>query len=213
MKRFKNYFLLGFLLVIFVLISAISYVDAVSNNISDSVFRLHIIANSDSDEDQNLKYMVRNEILTYINQYGDSFNNKEDIINFINENNEEIQHIAQKNVYNNGYEYPVSIEVGNFSFPTKTYGDISLPAGYYDALRIKVGKATGQNWWCVMFPTLCFVDLTSGIVEDDSKEVLETSLDDEEYALISTQDSPTLNFKFKLLEMFETFNIGLAKNN
>lgn len=213
MKRFKNYFLLGFLLVIFVLISAISYVDAVSNNISDSVFRLHIIANSDSDEDQNLKYMVRNEILTYINQYGDSFNNKEDIINFINENNEEIQHIAQKSVYNNGYEYPVSIEVGNFSFPTKTYGDISLPAGYYDALRIKVGKATGQNWWCVMFPTLCFVDLTSGIVEDDSKEVLETSLNDEEYALISTQDSPTLNFKFKLLEMFETFNIGLAKNN
>ena len=88
---------------------------------------------------------------------------------------------------------------GNFEFPTKHYGDISLPSGFYDALRVEIGNAEGQNWWCVMFPPLCFVDITSGIVEEESKELLEDNLSEEEFALVSEDSSPQIKFKFKLL--------------
>ena len=89
----------------------------------------------------------------------------------------------------------------NFT-PTKTYGDISLPAGFYDALRVKIGKAEGQNWWCVMFPPLCFVDISSGVVPDDSKQIMEDSMSEEEFALVSDNSNPEIKFKFKLLEFF-----------
>ena len=83
--------------------------------------------------------------------------------------------IAKDTVEKQGYSYDVSVEIGNFSFPTKQYGDISLPAGFYDALEVKIGNAKGKNWWCVMFPPLCFVDVSSGIVPDNSKETLKNS--------------------------------------
>ena len=81
----------------------------------------------------------------------------------------------------------------------------------YDALRIEIGEAKGHNWWCVMFPTLCFVDVSSGTLDEDSKEVLESSLNDEEYELIS-DDSFVTNFKFKIVEFFEDVKIHLASN-
>ena len=94
--------------------------------------------------------------------------------------------IAKQTILDSGYSYDVNVKIGNFDFPTKKYGDISFPAGNYDALRVEIGKAEGQNWWCVMFPPLCFVDMTSGIVPDESKENLETALpSEEEYILIA----------------------------
>ena len=99
----------------------------------------------------------------------------------------------------NGYGYPVNIDIGNFEFPTKTYGDISLPAGYYDALKVEIGNASGQNWWCVMFPPLCFVDVSSGVVPDESKQIMQDNLSDEEYELISDNDSRDIKFKFSLI--------------
>ena len=89
--------------------------------------------------------------------------------------------------------------------------DISLPAGYYDALRVEIGEAKGQNWWCVMFPPLCFVDVSSGVVPDESKEVMEENLAEEEYALISDDSNNELQFKFKLIELFQEFGILTAK--
>ena len=211
MNKFKTFIILGILLFIYTLISALSYVQAVSTNISESVFRLHVIANSDSNEDQNLKYIVRDAILEYVNSNSNKFSSKEDVISFARNNLQEIKSLAQNVVYENGYKYPVNVEIGNFEFPTKSYGDISLPNGFYDALRVKIGDASGQNWWCVMFPPLCFVDVSSGIVDDSSKQVLEDNLEEEEYALVS-EDSGVIQFKFKLLEMFESFNMMLASN-
>ena len=104
-------------------------------------------------------------------------------------------------VKGNGYDYPVKINIGNFYFPTKNYGDISLPAGPYDALKVEIGEAKGQNWWCVMFPSLCFIDISSGIVNDEAKENLEENLDNESYNLISNTSTET-TFKFKLVEFF-----------
>ena len=107
----------------------------------------------------------------------------------------------------NGYNYDVNIRIGNFEFPTKTYGDISFPAGNYDALRIEIGEAQGQNWWCVMFPPLCFVDVTSGVVPDESKEVIKDNLNEEEYNLISDNESSDVKFKFSLIEFFKNITL------
>lgn len=211
-KKVKYSILVLFLLFLYVLVCAISYVDAVSTNLSDSVLRLHVIANSDSVEDQELKYKVRDNILNYMNSICADVTNKDDAIKIAENNLEVFKEIASNTIKENGYDYPVSVEIGNFSFPTKHYGDISFPSGYYDALRIKIGEASGQNWWCVMFPPLCFVDVSSGIVPDDSKEIMSNDLSSEEYALISNNDDSTINFKFKLVEWFENVKIMTAKN-
>ncbi len=206
----KRFLIVIILFSLFVFISALSYVDAVSEDISNSVFRLHVIANSDSDEDQSLKYKVRDKVLEYMNEIAKDCTSKEEVINLAYEYQDEFKQIAENVIKENGYDYDVNIKIGNFEFPTKYYGDISLPAGYYDALRIEIGKAEGQNWWCVMFPPLCFVDVTSGVVPDESKQIMQDNLGDEEYKLISDNESSDIKFKFSIVEFFK--NINFAKN-
>ena len=189
------------------LISAFFYVDAVSSDISNSVFRLHVIANSNSDEDQNLKYIVRDKVIEYMSSISQNASSKEEVIKIAKANLDKIQAIASQTIRENGYTYSVNVEVGNFSFPSKRYGDITLPPGYYDALRIKIGKAEGQNWWCVMFPPLCFVDVTSGVVPDESKEIMKENLSKEEFDLIS-KNSNEVKVKFKIVEVLQNFTIS-----
>ena len=205
-NKIKKITILTLLLALFIFINAIGYVSAISNNISDSIFRLHVIANSNSDEDQNLKYIVRDAVIDYVSS---TYNveTKTDLINSIDLNI--IKDIAEKTVLENGYSYPIEVEIGNFSFPTKAYGNITLPAGFYDALRIKIGNSEGKNWWCVMFPPLCFVDISTGVVPDSSKELLKENLENEEYSLIS-DNSDTVRFKFKIVEFFENINMKIA---
>lgn len=210
-SNIKRLLLLLLLLFIYIFICAFSYVSAVSTDIQDSVFRLHVIANSDSAEDQNLKYIVRDKVLEYINSISGNENSKEDVINLAKSNINEIQKIAENTINENGYNYSVKLNIGNFAFPTKTYGDISFPAGFYDALKIEIGEAKGQNWWCVMFPPLCFVDVTSGVVPEESKEVIKENLSEEEYELLS-ENSDDINFKFKIVEMFQNIGIKLAQS-
>ena len=209
---FYRVLLVILLLIVFVCFSAYSYVTAVSNGIADSVFRLHVIANSDSDEDQALKLKVRDSLLEYMNSLCSSTSSKEEAMRIANENIDDFTKIAQDVIYQNGYNYSVDVSVGSCDFPTKEYGDVSLPAGTYDALRVKIGSASGHNWWCVMFPPLCFVDVTSGIIPEESKENLEENLDSESYNLISNnEDDIGLNIKFKLIELFQNIGTKLAK--
>lgn len=210
MKKLKigRIFVILILLSLFILISAISYVDAVSNNIADSVFRLHVIANSDSKEDQELKLKVRDELLSYMNIISKDSANKQEAMQIANEHKEEFTQIAEKVIKENGYNYTVNVQVGKADFPTKYYGDITLPAGTYDALKVQIGEAKGQNWWCVMFPPLCFVDVSTGIVPDNSKQELKQSLDNEEYDLISKTDDNEILFKFKIVELFQNWRLG-----
>ncbi len=211
-KKVKYSILVLFLLFLYITICAFSYVEAVSADISNSVFRLHVIANSDSKEDQDLKYIVRDNVLTYMNDICKDTKSKEAAIKIANEHLDEFKQVAINTIKENGFNYDVNIEIGNFSFPTKTYGDISLPSGYYDALRIKIGNADGKNWWCVMFPPLCFVDVSSGIVPDESKEAMKKDLSDEEFSLISNKENSNISFKFKLIEFFQNAKITTAKN-
>ena len=213
MKIFKNYtfkriIVLLLLLTLFVIFSAISYVSAVSRDIANSVFRLHVIANSDREEDQILKLKVRDSLLSYMNDLTKNCSSKQEVIQIAKEHEEDFKQIAENTIIENGFSYPVSVEIGDTDFPTKTYGDISLPAGTYDALKVKIGEANGKNWWCVMFPPLCFIDVSSGIVPDESKEEIKENLNDEEYDLISKTDNSQINFKFKLIEFFQNLRLG-----
>lgn len=211
-RKFRYSFLLLILLFLYIFVCAFSYVNAVRSDIANSVFRLHVIANSDEKEDQELKLKVRDNVLSYMNQICENVTTKEDAIVIANDHIDEFKEIALNTIHENGYDYLVNIRIGNFSFPTKTYGDISLPAGYYDALRIEIGEAKGQNWWCVMFPPLCFVDVSSGIVPDESKKTMKDNLSDEEFSLISDNEDSNVKFKFKLIEWFQNVKVMTAKN-
>ena len=206
-SKFKRFILVSALLILYVCISAVSYTHAVTTDIADSVFRLHVIANSDSAEDQNLKYIVRDKVIEYMSSISQNASSKEDVIEIAKANLDKIQAIASQTIRENGYTYSVNVEVGNFSFPSKRYGDITLPPGYYDALRIKIGEAEGQNWWCVMFPPLWFVDVTSGVVPDESKEIMKENLSKEEFDLIS-KNSNEVKVKFKIVEVLQNFTIS-----
>lgn len=205
--------ILSFLLILYTSLCAFSYARSVSEDISDSVFRLHVIANSDSKEDQDLKYKVRDKLIEYMNNISENCNSKKEVISLAQEHQNDFQKIAEDTVRENGFDYSVKINIGNFEFPTKHYGDISLPAGFYDALRVEIGDASGQNWWCVMFPPLCFIDVTSGVVPEESKEDLKENMSDEDYAIISDTESTEMKFKFKILEFFTNSGLLTAKND
>lgn len=210
--KLKMIITLFFLLLAYTSVCAFSYAKTVSSDISNSVFRLHVIANSNSDEDQALKYKVRDNLLGYMNNICANCSCKQEAISLVQEHKDEFKKIALDTIKKEGYSYNVNINIGNFKFPTKNYGDISLPAGFYDALRVEIGKAEGKNWWCVMFPSLCFVDISSGIVPDESKEEFKNVLSDEEYSIISDNNNPEIHFKFKLLELLADKGLLTAGN-
>lgn len=212
-KNLKVILILTILFLIYIFICAYSYVYAISEDLSDSVFRLHIIANSNTEEDQNLKYIVRDNLIQYMNELCTNCSSKEEIIEIAEQHIDDFKNIAENTIRSEGFTYNVTVEIGNFEFPTKVYGDISFPSGYYDALKVKIGESSGQNWWCVMFPPLCFVNTTTGIVPDESKEALQENLSEEEYRIISDTNNASISFKFKIIEFFENNGIITAKNN
>ncbi len=211
--KFKKIILLTFLLFVYVFLSAQSYATAISNNLSTAVFRLHVLANSNSEEDQNLKLKVRDSLLNYMNGLCSNCSTKQEAISIANEHKDDFQKIAEQTIKENGYDYTAKINIDNFYFPTKNYGDISLPAGYYDALRVEIGEAKGKNWWCVMFPSLCFIDVSSGVVNDNAKENLQDNLQKESYDIISDSKKPDIKLKFKLIEVFAENNLFTISKN
>lgn len=211
MKKKLNFILiLTILIFLYIVLLSFNYSQAISYNLSDSVFRLHIIANSDSSADQELKLKVRDNIINYMNTLTSSSSDKKDVISMVNNHLDSFKEIALNTIKENGYNYDVNIEIGNFHFPTKSYGDISFPAGNYDALKIEIGDAIGQNWWCVLFPPLCFVNSSTGVVPDDSKNTLKENINSESYEIISegnnsNDNTSDIKIKFKIIEFFNNF--------
>lgn len=161
-------------------------------DIENEVLRLHILANSDSDEDQTLKLKVRDGLLAYSETLFKNAATKAEAETAAKENLDQIQRKAEEIIHENGYNYDVQVYVKNISFNTRVYGDVTLPAGNYDAIRVVIGAGEGHNWWCVMFPPLCLPSATG--------TELNTVLNDEEQKIV-TDDSYT--FKFKIVEIFE----------
>jgi len=145
-----------------------------------------------------------------MNTLTSSSSDKKDVISIVNNHLDSFKEIALNTIKENGYNYDVNIEIGNFHFPTKSYGDISFPAGNYDALKIEIGDAIGQNWWCVLFPPLCFVNSSTGVVPDDSKNTLKENINSESYEIISegnnsNDNTSDIKIKFKIIEFFNNF--------
>lgn len=170
--------------------------------IAEKLIRFHVIANSDSESDQALKLKVRDEILKYITPKLQNSKSIDESREIIKENDNQIKKIAIDTVRKNGYNYNVTSTLGQFNFPVKQYGEIVLPEGTYEAYRVVIGSGEGKNWWCVMFPPLCFVDLTKGeVAVKETKEEMKKVLTEDEFKLVDNSDEDNkVVFKSKILE-------------
>ena len=150
-------------------------------SIANKILRLHVLANSDSPEDQALKLTVRDGILAYMDANAPDFADVHEAKTWTSLHMEELQKTAENILLSQGCGDTVSLELTACYFPVKTYGDLTFPAGDYEALRVKIGEAKGQNWWCVMYPPLCFTDATCCEFPQESREILERQLTETEY--------------------------------
>lgn len=190
-----------------------TYSKDINKGLADNLIRLHVIANSDSEADQALKHDVRDVILDYMQGKLKDSKDIEQTKYIINESMEEITKLAEDEIKRQGMDYKVKIMLGSYPFPTKLYGDVILPAGYYEALRVVIGKGEGTNWWCVLFPPLCFVDATHGKVPESVKNELKNVLTEEEYSIIVSADEEEdipIKVKFKIVEFFQSSKIRAA---
>lgn len=161
----------------------------IQKNIASNIIRLHVIANSDSDTDQKLKLMVRDEIIGSLQSALSSTNSIAQAKEIITAHQSEIYAAARRVLTAHNSSAPVKVSLESRYFPVKQYGDLIFPAGIYQALCIEIGKAEGRNWWCVLFPSLCFVNETTATVPDDSKAKLKERLSDEEYRALTQDDT------------------------
>ncbi len=171
------------------------------NSISNKIVRFRVLPNSNNDYDQALKLIVKDSVMQRFEQDLNSFSNNEDALNAFNNKLEEIKSYTEKIIHKYGYDYNVNVKVDLSSFPTKTYGNVTLPNGQYTTLIIEIGEATGNNWWCVMYPPLCFVDETMETIPSEIDDELQKALSPNEYQLI-TSNEIQYNVKFKIVEMF-----------
>lgn len=162
--------------------------------IYDSTVRLHVLANSDSEEDQELKLMVRDALLNSIIDLNSS--SKEEAIKNIESHKQELEEIAKTVIKNNGIDYDVKIEIGKELYPTKHYEDFALPAGEYTSVRVVIGKGEGKNWWCVLYPPLC----TNSAMRYDEEACIQAGLTKDQYDLITSNESGKYRVKFRFLE-------------
>lgn len=165
--------------------------------IYDSVLRLHVIANSDSDADQALKLKVRDALLEHSSDLFMSCGDRSEAALVIEENRGLLEEIARNTIIAEGYDYPVAIELGEEKYPTRSYGEVCFPAGNYLSLRVIIGEGEGQNWWCVLFPPMC---LSAAAYSDT--ETIPLGLTGEQYKLITETDDPKYTVRFKILEVF-----------
>ena len=166
--------------------------------------RFHVIANSDTEEDQELKLKVRDEIISYLQPKLENSSSIEESEKIITSEYDNLQSISRETIIDNGYEYDVKVGIEYSNFPTKQYSNVILPAGEYKALKVVIGEGKGKNWWCVMFPPLCFVDEENGVIDKSTDEKLQSVLDEEEYNLITTknkEEGNVVKFKFKIVEV------------
>lgn len=159
--------------------------EADQQSVAKKIIRFHILANSDSNEDQALKLKVRDKVLEYISPKLSNSKSIDESREILKKYDKNVVDIAQRVIKENGYNYSVKTELTHMDFPVKLYGNILLPQGRYEAYRILIGSAKGHNWWCVMFPPLCFTDITKGNVEPKkTQQEMKNVLTKEEYDLI-----------------------------
>lgn len=186
MKIFK--FELALILSLFITLTYTVFATSSLDNLSQKVIRFHVLANSDSDIDQQLKLQVKDEVFEYISNLTVNCDTNEQAFDIITENISEINQLAYTVIENQGFSYSCKTILENEYYPQKSYDNFSLPAGYYNGLKIEIGKAQGQNWWCVLFPPLC--NQTAFNLKN---------LDEDDLDFISHSD---YEFRFAFIDMF-----------
>lgn len=187
------------ILITICLTIVINYSSNTTSLLADKVIRFHVVANSDSTQDQLLKQQVKDEVIAYMEPLLRESINIEETRYIIKESIPLIKEVAEQVVVDWGKEYSVYVALDEANFPTKSYGDVVLPAGEYEACRVILGEGKGENWWCVMFPPLCYLDASTGVVPLEGKEQLEQQLNTEEYNLITNKSRP-YQIRFKLVD-------------
>ena len=176
------------------------------DEVKDSLLRLHIIANSDSEEDQALKIKVRDRLLSEGKLYLGGANDKDGAMLLAKENLGALKSAAEDELKSNGCDLPVTAEVTRSEFSTRIYDGITLPAGEYDALRVTIGRGEGKNWWCVMFPPMC---VSAGCEVQSDEEALCGSLSEESAGLVSGGEK--YKVKFKAAEIYESVRGAISR--
>lgn len=166
--------------------------------ISTEILRFHVLANSDSREDQEEKMEVKNAVVDYMEPFLKDSSSKEETMELINRNMEKIEEISRELVYPRN----VKVTLEKDWFPEIAYGDCTFPEGEYDTLRIQIGNADGHNWWCVLYPGLCFSDAVQPVVTEEGKEQLEDILDEECYDFLLHPAETKIRFRWLGLEFF-----------
>ncbi len=162
-------------------------------NLSTKVLRLHILANSDSAEDQSLKLNVRDKIIEKSGDFLNTATDKASAQSLTAKNLDNIREIAEQEVQNRGYSYPVKVQMTKMYFPTRNYGNTTLPAGHYDTLRVLIGEGKGKNWWCVIFPQMCL-----GSAKNSA--AIDSVFSNSEKKIINSSEN--YEIKFKVVEWF-----------
>ena len=202
MKTVSRLHLLEILLLVgtVLLLSSGAAAFRAQSDLADQVVRLHVLANSDSEEDQALKLLVRDVVLERAESILEGVLERDEAESLLRGQLLELERLALKVVRESGYVYPVKVELAETEFPTREYEGFALPAGRYLALRVLIGDAEGQNWWCVVFPPLCAAAVT---------EPAFSALSDDAVALI-TEGSAEYVLKFKAVELWQTLRQRLT---
>lgn len=168
--------------------------------IAEKILRFHVRANSDSRADQALKLKVRDAVGAFMEQKLSKAQDREQCGRIVQEYLPQIIHIAEQTVQQEGYTYAVTAQMKTVGFPQKTYGNYTFPAGNYEALNVVIGSGKGQNWWCVMYPNMCFHGAVYEVVDEDAKKSLKKVLSEDEYDAVLK--SGKYRVRFKYLEFF-----------
>ena len=174
--------------------------DILQPSIATKVLRFHVLANSDSNADQSVKKEVRDAVGTYLQPFLEDAASLSETKEIVEEHIDNILAISKETLEEHGYDYPVSAKITKTDFPEKTYGNYTFPKGKYEALQIIIGEGNGQNWWCVLYPNMCFSGSVFEIVEEEAKASLKEVLNAWEYADVF--DSGNVQMRFKFLEYF-----------
>ena len=180
------------------LISGILYTNGrnMQQKLADKVLRFHVLANSDSEADQRLKYQVRDAVGCYLQKELGTADSREESEQLITGQLEQIQEIAEETVKENGYSYSVRAELEETAFPVKSYGSFTFPPGTYEALRVVIGEGEGHNWWCVLYPNLCFEGSLYEISEEKDAGILREVLSEEELQAVLKSGNYKIQCKY-----------------
>ncbi|MBR2907672.1 MAG: stage II sporulation protein R [Clostridia bacterium] len=172
--------------------------------IYDSVIRLHVLANSDSEADQEEKLSVRDAVLAYTKKLLKGCETREDAMREINAHIGDIETVAKERLAADGCTAPVTVTFGVESYPTRQYESCCFPSGDYLSLRVLIGSAEGQNWWCVLFPSLCLSAATEDGDASVGSSLASLGLSGDQYRIITdSEENTTYRVRFKLLEVLE----------